>query len=810
MRKLSFIFLALALLLSLLPVAIPAQTAQAIDPVITAFPVPPYVKTPPVFRGMVTDADGDDIVSVEVMLKDETLPATYWDGTAWQTEQKYAADEAAFDPTSHLWMYPHPTAATTPDYTNNHQYTLLQLRATDDAAEEQVNPSTGVTFWYDTTAPGVGVGSLSGDASDMDSVSGSASDSTSPVVDVKVVIQRDLDDYYLNLDAGIWQECKAWNDANVEPSVPGNPKTVVWDLDTPDVPWYDGVTYSIWAMASDEAGNSAEPAADPNDEYECNRYASPSDALAIDMNGEESPPAYFVSTPTPICGSASSESDEGKTITAVKVKIERDWDEAWWDGDSWEDKYAATDKFIEAQASDFDDFNEDVEDWCYDDSDDITWEEGKSYTIDAMVEDSSPTVQRAHDIEKFTTDWTAPVAVVNEIASPTTAPAIIKGSASDTTPGEVASVQVQIKRVTTLPPATDYWNGLVWQNDEVWLYSTVTVKNFGERKYDWVLDTDPTWDAGRTYTITARAVDKAGNCGADDAKTFDCTGPPPYVPPVETPTATPTATTPPEEEPTPTATMTSSPGSSPTPTPSATPTTQVVIDVAAVKVDEDSEFTANVRLYRAQNFDSAQYQVKYDATVIEVTGVSDGSDGTTAIPVTSSSLVPAGQQGVFSIVNDVAGTAGLSGNMILAKITFHVIGAGGKTSDISFVAANSKLFDNTAPTPAEIPAGWKKDSVEVKSLAATPTPSATPTMTATPTTTPADDGGGGSPGWLWPLVGILIVLTLVFIGLALYKAGYLAKLGGMWGATEEDFLVDDMSDEDLYDAMYSGEEEEEL
>ena len=148
--------------------------------------------------------------------------------------------------------------------------------------------------------------------------------------------------------------------------------------------------------------------------------------------------------------------------------------------------------------------------------------------------------------------------------------------------------------------------------------------------------------------------------------------------------------------------------------------------------------------------------------------------------------------------------------MILAKITFRVIGAAGKKSDISFVAANSKLYDNTTPTPVEIPAGWKKDNVEVKSLVATPTPTTTSNATATPTASPTPGEDGGSPGWLWPLIGVLIVLTLVFAGLALYKAGYLARLGATWGATEDDFLVDDMSDEDLYDAMYSGEEEEEL
>jgi hypothetical protein len=238
----------------------------------------------------------------------------------------------------------------------------------------------------------------------------------------------------------------------------------------------------------------------------------------------------------------------------------------------------------------------------------------------------------------------------------------------------------------------------------------------------------------------------------------------------------------------------------------------VIIDVASNKVDEGGTFTARIRLNGVENFDQAQYRIQYDPDVVEVTDVSDGVRGTSVVPVTSWALVPATEQGVVSVVNDVPDTTGLSGDLILANIDFDVVGAADTESDIEFIKAHCTLLDNGTPNASEIEAGWKDDNVKVRAVTptATPTGNATSNATATPTATPTPGEGGGTPGWLWPLVGILIAATLVFVGLALYKAGYLAKLGEMWGATEEDFLVDDMSDEDLYDAMYGGEEEEEL
>jgi hypothetical protein len=942
MRKLSFIFLALALVLSLLPVVAVSAPARAAKPDIVVYPIPPYVKTPPFIGGCVSDADGDAIVRVEVMLKCIT-DGNYWDGSDWPlSSTPYYNDAAAidgdFNSPFELWGYsPWPAAGpiptpTPPAYVNGKQYAVLQVRAADDNSEEEVESPETTTFWYDTAPPDIEVFSP-GVADDLDEISGSICDGTSPVVDVKVVIQRDLDNYYLNLDAKIWQDCKAWNDAAAEDGA-FNENSENWELDTSDVPWYDGVTYTVWAMASDAAGNSAEPTATADvEEYECNRYSPPGDELVIDMNGAGAWGPYFVSAPL-IYGSASA--DSPKTITAVMVKILRDHDGRWWDGTDW---VAPPSEFIDAQASDLDGFNEDVEDWYYTcpppspTPTPITWEEGLSYTLTAMVQDSSTTVQSANDIEEFTIDTVDPVADVMAIATSTTAPSSIEGGASDTAPGEVASVQVQVERAVGTPVVTDYWNGHVWQGDEVWLYSAVTVDTYPS--YDWVLNTDPTWDAGSAYTISAKAVDKAGNCGETASKTFVCTGLPPYVPPTHTPQVAIVAPAKVNEDgsfiaevqlsyavdfayaqynieydpavievsdvsdgskgstvipvtdwdlvpagtqgvvsvtsdvvgttglsgnmvlaeiefdvvgdpgdksdldfdpanrelldddddeieadwiddsvevkavsagltPSPTPT----PSASPTPTPSATPTTQVVIDVATAKVDADGNFSAKVRLYLAENFDTAQYRIQYDPAVIEVTDVSDGVKGAKIVDVTSWSLVPADTQGKLSVVNDVAGTTGLSGELVLANIDFHVVGAAGTESDIEFIEAHCKLFDNGVPNASEIEAGWKDDSVEVKAAAATATP--TSNATATPTATPTPGEGGGTPGWVWPMVGILIALTLVFIGLALYKAGYLAKLGQMWGATEEDFLVDDMSDEDLYDAMYGGEEEEEL
>jgi hypothetical protein len=184
--------------------------------------------------------------------------------------------------------------------------------------------------------------------------------------------------------------------------------------------------------------------------------------------------------------------------------------------------------------------------------------------------------------------------------------------------------------------------------------------------------------------------------------------------------------------------------------------------------------------------------------------------GGTAVPVMNWAFVPVDEQGVVLIANDLAGNLSLAGSGILAELKFDVVGELGDTSDIDFILPQCKLYDSGTPSGSQVDAGWVDDSVRVGGEA-TPTPTTTSNATATPTATATGgDEDSGSPGWLWPVIGIMIFLTLVFGGLALYKGGVLAKLGATWGATEEDFLVDDMSDEDLYDAMYGGEEEEEL
>jgi hypothetical protein len=929
MRKFSFIFLALALLLSLLPVVAVSAPAQATKPVIAVFPIAPYVKTAPVIGGTVIDTDGQAIQYVHIQLTCLTN-GTQWSGAAWLAPPQWLvtnAQDGAFDSSNEMWLY----VASVPKYATGMQYEISVVKAEDITPEVQiVNP--GIKFWYDTQPPAISVYSPPATADHLDEMSGSATDATSPVIGVKVQIRRGVDNKYLNMDANIWQDCEAWNDAAAEDGN-FNEKSEGWVLDTSDVPWYDGYTYNIWAMTSDAAGNSVKSVGAK--QYTCNKYSGTTPVLDIDMNGEEVP--YFTNDADPdIRGSASS--IVARFVARVMIKIERD-DNHWWTGTAWEGGLPYSPQFVDAQPLDGN-FNSNIEDW-WNDSTTIDWSGpgvNNSYKITALVRDSAVTAEEDLDVEQFTIDLVDPATDVVAIPLAGSAPASITGSASDTAPGRVASVQVKVERTDD----THYWNGMAWQNNEVWLYSTVAVDMYPS--YDWILNTYPIWEVTKTYNISSRAVDAAGNCKVTDSpRVFLCNAVPVVIPPTPTPTATPTqrvivdapakvdkdgtfvatvrlngvtdfdhatfrlsytpavikvtgvsagskgttsipvtwtlvptgtqgvvsvtsdvagttglsgdmilalvnfevdgavgqksdinfvaANSKLYDNSVPTAveiaaswtkdnvevqaaaaspTVTASPTLTASSTPSATPTPQVVI-VAPANVDEGDSFSATVRLSGVKKFDNAQYLISYDPAVIQLTAVKNGSKGATVIPVTDWSLDPAGVQGKVSIVSDVPGKPGLDGVMTLAVIDFNVIGLTGTESDIDFTGVNQhcKLFDNGA-TAAEIKAAWVGDTVEVGVPTPSPTPTATTNATATPTATPTPAAGGGTPGWLWPLVGILIVLTLIFIGLALYKGGYLAKLGQMWGATEEDFLVDDMSDEDLYDAMYSGEEDEEL
>ncbi len=153
-------------------------------------------------------------------------------------------------------------------------------------------------------------------------------------------------------------------------------------------------------------------------------------------------------------------------------------------------------------------------------------------------------------------------------------------------------------------------------------------------------------------------------------------------------------------------------------TESAPPGAVIVSIDAPAEAAPDSDFTANVNISEVTDFDACNYDVSFDALVLELTSVASGLIGTEEIPVDIANEI---SPGTWTIVENVSGTAGVSGSGYLAVLHFHVIGAEGSSSTISL--SNGMLSNILAE---EIPATWTGDSVSVVGEDTTP-----PTVSST-------------------------------------------------------------------------------
>lgn len=132
---------------------------------------------------------------------------------------------------------------------------------------------------------------------------------------------------------------------------------------------------------------------------------------------------------------------------------------------------------------------------------------------------------------------------------------------------------------------------------------------------------------------------------------------------------------------------------------------QVSIDAPA-EVSEGSELTLQVKVGELVNFDSANYDINYDSSVLEVTGVANGSVGNTTIPIANWNFDLA----KVRIINNVPGLAGVNGSGYLSEVHFKVVGSTGDASDLRF-QGDCVLFNIDV---VEITAEWVDGSVLVK------------------------------------------------------------------------------------------------
>jgi len=122
----------------------------------------------------------------------------------------------------------------------------------------------------------------------------------------------------------------------------------------------------------------------------------------------------------------------------------------------------------------------------------------------------------------------------------------------------------------------------------------------------------------------------------------------------------------------------------------------------------NSDFTADVNISEVVDFDSCNYDVSFDASVLRLDDVTSGLIGSTPIPVDMYIEVTSG---TWRVIENVPGLTGVSGSGYLAVLYFHVIGSGGDSSTISL--SNGMLANNLAE---EIAATWVGDSVDITSV----------------------------------------------------------------------------------------------
>ncbi|RLI05028.1 hypothetical protein DRO22_03340 [Candidatus Bathyarchaeota archaeon] len=135
-------------------------------------------------------------------------------------------------------------------------------------------------------------------------------------------------------------------------------------------------------------------------------------------------------------------------------------------------------------------------------------------------------------------------------------------------------------------------------------------------------------------------------------------------------------------------------------------TSDTVVTVNAPETAKAGEtFVVSIDMDSITDFNSGQFDLSFDATVVNVTEVANGSIDGKTIPVDRWERMDEDTIRVFLAVSGIAGVSG-SGN--LAKIRFAVVGKGGDRSVLDI--SDGMLRNNEAE---EIPAVWVDDEVIV-------------------------------------------------------------------------------------------------
>ncbi len=446
------------------------------------------------FCGTAIDAE-TAVANVKVSIK-RSSDNTYWNGAAWSGTAENL--QTATGTTS--WTY--ALAAT--NLTDGLTYTVHTV-ATDSAGN--VETSSTSTFKYDTTAPtsattfpaSNGSYNAAGWAAGCATAGlcGTASDATSSLANVKVSIKRSSDNTYWN--------GSAWSGTSENLLTASG--TTTWSYGLGAANLADGLTYTVHAVATDNAGNT-QTSSTFTFKYDT---TAPSSTTTFPTAGGSYNVLGWAAgcAGAGLCGTAA---DGTSGVANVKVSIKRSSDNTYWNGSAWS---GASENLLTATGT-------------------TTWSyalaaanlaDGLTYTVHVVATDNAGNTQTSSTFA-YTYDATAPTSSATFPAAGASYNAAgwnagcgsagLCGTASDGTAG-VQQVQVSIKRSSD----NTYWNGAAWSGTAENLQTAT-----GTTSWTYALAATSLTD-GLTYTVHVVARDVAGNTQSSSSYTFtyDTTAP---------------------------------------------------------------------------------------------------------------------------------------------------------------------------------------------------------------------------------------------------------------------------------------------
>ena len=367
----------------------------------------------------------------------------------------------------------------------------LKVEVVATATEDDVELNT---VYVDGTAPGVTIDSIPAWVDALNSITGTSSDTgagASGVFTVTVSIQQASDSKYW--DGTDWDSAVVvWNGGAANTGTAFS----TWSYSPPT--WSNGETYTVYARATDNAGNVT--ASPPYDTF---TYDSTYPTVSI--TGPPGPLPGWENSVTPLVGPAA-DTGSGLVASSVEVQVYNLTGNRYWNGTIWT-----------ATAS-WDDAAWVPDSWTYTMP---TLTSGRAYTVTARATDvagnASLTPQYGfnYDDAEPTVAITTPDLLQNYYnAMPQFA-----GTAADATPGSgLDKVEVTLEKVG---------GGGTWWDGSTWVVTTTVPILLATGTDNWTYGSlSGAFQDTFTYEVSAKSTDIAGNDpGVSDQFTFDTTKP---------------------------------------------------------------------------------------------------------------------------------------------------------------------------------------------------------------------------------------------------------------------------------------------